>query len=348
MTRMESIRKQYENTPQPKQNQPSRCAERVYPRFCFWRWFWLLFLVTLLIGFFSSKSTLLPWCREKFGTGGTPAVTPASGTVGIDLGTHQGAKESEISSEKLSSYAMPSEAEMVQLFEYVRNSSHVKENLLYSNVMKDCRFFYTVDNDIVNAFAGLRKLKNGSDEVMKVVCVHGGAARFARVAALAVAAEQCGDKGAGARFVKALSPDDCGKMDTEAAVRIVNEAKLGGTLGNAQALTKAKSVSAGLLLGIIAHECGHQSLGHVLKMGDSVNLEISRNQEREADLFASSVISSSPFGEYILAGTLFWHYALANRRQDAVAATHPLSKERFENFVRANAELAASFGVALK
>ena len=348
MTRMESIRKQYENTPQPKQNQPPRGAGHIYPRFCFWRWFWLLFLVTLLIGFFSCKSTILPWCREKLGAGGAPAVAPASGSIGIDLGTHQGAKEGDVSSERLSPYAIPSEAEMVQLFEYVRNSSHVKENLLYANIMKDCRFFYTADNDTVNAFAGLRKVKEESGEIMKIVCVHGGAARFARVAALAVAAGQYGDKGAGARFVKALSSEDCGKMDTAAAVRIVNEAKLGGVLDNAQALAKAKSVSAGLLLGIIAHECGHQSLGHVLKMGDSVNLEIYRNQEREADLFASSVISSSPFGEYILAGTLFWHYALANQRQDAVATTHPLSKERFENFVRANAELAASLGVTLK
>ena len=348
MTRMESIRKQYESESQSKQNHPPLRAGRVYPRFCFWRWFWLLFLVTLLIGFFCGKSTIIPWCREKLGVGGPKGPAPASGIIGIDLGTNHGAKGAEVLKYELSPYAMPSEAEMVQLFEYVRNSSHVKENSLYADTMKKCRFIYASNDDIVNALAGIRKLDKNSDDLTPIVCFFGGAARFARVAALAVAAELCGDKGAGERFVKALAPEDCAKMDAETAVRIVDEVGLGMVFENAAALSKAKSVSAGLMLGIIAHECGHQCLGHVLRTGATVNLEILRNQEREADLFESSVISSSPFGEYILAGTLFWHYALAHREQGSSEDSHPLSKERFENFVRANAGLAAQLGVILK
>jgi hypothetical protein len=340
---MESIRRQYENTTGPKQNMPPRRTGLVYPRLNFWKWFWLIFLVTLLIGFFSCKSTILPWMKDR---SGAKAAVPATAADG-DLATHQGAAAEGITAEKLKPYAMPTEAEMVQLFEYVRNSSHVKENLLYANTMKDCRFFYMADDDTVNAYAGLRKLNKGSDEISRVVCFLGGAARFARVAALAVAAEQCGDKGAGARFVNALTAKDCGRMDAAAALRVVNAAGLAGAVRDGRTLARAKSVSAGLMLGIMAHECGHQSLGHVLKTGDSVNLEISRNQEREADLFASSVIASSPFGEYILAGTLFWHYALAQQQEGSAATTHPLSKERFENFVRANAELAQSLGIAL-
>ena len=69
MTRMESIRKQYENTPQPTQNQPPGGCGGVYPRFCFWRLFWLLFFATLLIGFFSCKSTILPKCKSMIGNG---------------------------------------------------------------------------------------------------------------------------------------------------------------------------------------------------------------------------------------------------------------------------------------
>ena len=147
--------------------------------------------------------------------------------------------------------------------------------------------------------------------------------------------------------MRACTAADCGKLDADAALRIVNEACSGGVLNNQIALTKAKSISAGLMLGIIAHECGHQSLGHVLKTGETVNLDISRNQEREADSFASSVISSSPFGEYILAGTLFWYYALANQQRDSNETTHPLAKERFENYVRSNKALAASLGIRL-
>ena len=137
-------------------------------------------------------------------------------------------------------------------------------------------------------------------------------------------------------------------MDDEAVVRIANAAGLGAALATDATRTKAKSVSAGMILGILAHESGHQSLGHVLNTGRSENLEISRNQEREADLFASSVISASPFGEYMFAGTLFWYYALATQEGGKQENTHPLSKERFENLVRSNPEKAAAMGVSLK
>ena len=117
MTRMESIRRQYENTQQPKQNQPPRRAGRVYPRFCFWRWFWFLFLVALLIGFFSNKSALLPWLRDKFGLWTAPgAGAPVSAMSGSDLGTLQGAKARDVSVEDLSPYETPIESGMVKPF----------------------------------------------------------------------------------------------------------------------------------------------------------------------------------------------------------------------------------------
>ena len=84
-------------------------------------------------------------------------------------------------------------------------------------------------------------------------------------------------------------------------------------------------------------------------MREKKNIEIDRNEEREADSFASSVISASPFGEYIFAGTLFWHYAMAMQSDtdSDLASNHPLSRERFENFVRSNSEKAAAMGITL-
>lgn len=349
MTRMESIRRQYESVPEARQVLPPKRCGNVRPRSKFWLWFWFLFLATLFIGFFGFKSTILPWCKDKLSNNQSDKTLTIPGGVAADgdLNTHQGAKESSISVEEFIAYTMPSESEMVQLFEYVRNSSHVKDNLLYAETMNASRFFYNKTNNTVNAFAGVRKLNEKDDSLTRVLCVLGGAARFSRVASLAVAAEMNGDKGAGSRFLKALKPQDCSILDAAAAQRIVKEAGLSAVLSDVATLSKAKSISAGLLLGIIAHECGHLSLGHVLKTSDTVNLEISRNQEREADSFASSVIASSPFGEYVLVGTLFWHYALAHRQDGASATTHPLSKERFENFVRANPSIAASLGIVL-
>ena len=241
----------------------------------------------------------------------------------------------------------PSVAELNQLCEYVRNAPNVRENVAYSAIMSEVEFFYQKDNNAVNAFASIKKSENESDKAVRIIEFCGGAARFGRVASLAVGVDLCGDAGAARRFVEALKVSDLSDFSEKTAVRLVGEAGLASALADDKVVAKARSVSAGLMLGVIAHEAGHQALCHTLNT-KTMNLEISRNQEREADSFASSVIASGPFGEYILAGTLFWHYAMAMQQgDDAVARTHPLSKERFENFVRANSELAASMGITL-
>ena len=362
MTRMESIRKQYESasTSTPQTGGRAGRPMQPKPRHLFWLWFWLIVLAAITIGFLTNRKLILEKVHEW--TGGEKEDAP----MGMALGAHQGATQDAhqgahqgatqdahhgaLVTEKdpvVAQYFQPSEAELAQLFEYVRSAANVKENLQYAGIMKDVRFFYLADNDTVNAYASLKQLNKDKDELHRVIVLLGGAVRFSKVASLAVAAHLSGDKQAPVRLVRALEPVDCGKLDLGAVVRLVNAANLGAALANETVQAKAKSVSAGMILGILAHEAGHHALGHTLNTSEKVNLDISRNQEREADSFASSVIASSPFGEYILAGTLFWHFALASQQGDAVATTHPLSKERFENFVRANAELAASMGITL-
>lgn len=249
-------------------------------------------------------------------------------------------------------YATPDKAELVQLFEFTRNSSHVRENMLYAQILDATQFEYTPENDKLNASASM--VPAGAGEGRRpIVEFLGGAARFGRVAALAVAAMDNGDREAGIRFLALIRQYGLEKIDMPWVVRMVEGAGLAPVVedeqGNArmddQALAKAKSASAGMFLGILAHEAGHLALGHLHGRGAAENNDISRNQEREADSFASSIIASSPFGEYILAGTLFWHYALAQLEEGGRATTHPLSKERFANFVRANPDLAAEFGL---
>ena len=360
MTRMESIRKQYEGTATSNPQTGGRVGRPMQPRprNHFWLWFWLIVLAAITIGFLTNRKLILERVHEW--TGGEKKESP----MGMTLGTHQGAAQdahqgatqnthqgaTAVMTAKdaaVTQYFQPSEAELAQLFEYVRSAANVKENLQYAGIMKDVRFFYLADNDTVNAYAALKKLNKDKDELHRVIVLLGGAVRFCKVASLAVAAHLSGDKQAPVRLVRTLEPADCDKLDLDAVVRLVNAANLGAALANETVQAKAKSVSAGMILGILAHEAGHHALGHTLNTSEKVNLDISRNQEREADSFASSVIASSPFGEYILAGTLFWHFALASQQGDAVATTHPLSKERFENFVRANAELAASMGITL-
>jgi len=341
MTRIEAIRKQHEIAVQTANaHLPPRTANAVRTRRRSLLWLWLLVFVGVLAGFFSCRKKLAPWFDNMLGT--------TNVSVPDNYGDSLNARTTGVSLEKrFADYITPSEAEMVQLFEYVRNSSHVRENLLYANVMGSVRFTYDPADSTVNAFAAVVRGDGAENGAIPVICMLGGAARFGRLAALAVALDWNGDHGAAARFINSLSPSDCSKMDDVAVVRIMNSAELVAALDDDKVLATAKSISAGLMLGILAHESGHHALGHVLGMSSSVNLDISRNQEREADSFASSVIASSPFGEYILVGTLFWHFALAHQESADGATTHPLSKERFENFVRANPDLAKGFGIDL-
>jgi len=374
MTRMEAIRKQYQGS-EAAQPQQATCGQPypARPRHRFWLWFWGAFLFLLIVGFLFGRQPIMEKAREVCGSG-TGSSAPAAAVAahqGATAPAHQGATAqapqvaaapapqeaanpahqgaapaTQVSDEAFLAYVNPTMAEMSQLCEYIRNAPNVKNNPLYAGIMGNVQFVFQDDNDVVNAYAGLQDAANG--QKIPVIIYLAGAARFGRVAALAVAAELSGDKGAGKRFVAAVRPRDFTGFSNAVAARIVREAGLVPALATESVVTKAKSVSAGLMLGILAHEAGHQALGHVLDQSQTVNLEISRNQEREADSFASSVIASSPFGEYILVGTLFWHYALAQQENDqTVATTHPLSKERFENFVRANAELAASMGITV-
>ena len=244
-------------------------------------------------------------------------------------------------------YIQPTETEVTQLFEYVRRSPAVQDNLSYAEIMNHARFEYRADpnrkeDDAVNANAGL------DEEGKPRIRLFGGAARIGRVAALSIAAMEYGDDAnAGQRFIGTLKASQCANFTVNDGVQIVNDAGLVGALKNDGVITKAKTISAGLMLGIIAHEAGHLSLGHSFSKVNYYlsNLEVARNREREADSFASSVIATSPFGESVLMGTLLWYFVLASQEEGARETTHPLSKERFENLVRANPDLAKALGL---
>ncbi|MBQ5530941.1 MAG: hypothetical protein IIT98_02930, partial [Kiritimatiellae bacterium] len=178
----------------------------------------------------------------------------------------------------------------------------------------------------------------------------GGAARYARLVGLAAALQDAGHAGMLKTLVAAMPRSFCSRCNANECAKFIADNGLSIAIADEKTRLRAISYSSGTIAYVIAHECGHHALGHLLSFAGKPNLEISRNQEREADSFASSVISASPFGEYMFAGTLFWSYALAKQSDDVSGSggSHPLWKERFENFVRANSEKAAAMGIVLK
>ncbi len=239
-------------------------------------------------------------------------------------------------------YLTPTLEEFTQWLDAVRSSPHVRMNESYRAAADKVRFSYLYDDDQINAFAARAEQGDGFH-----IAFYGGAVRFSRLASLAVAVDMCGRPGTAARFAKSI--DTGGRMSRAASLALMSECGLEETFALTGVRTKAQAVSAGMIIGILAHEMGHVCLGHV--MGPSYydsNHEIARNHEREADSFASSITAATPFGEYVYEGMLFWHYVLAQQQGvEAVESTHPLERERLENLIRANSSKASALGIAM-
>lgn len=262
----------------------------------------------------------------------------SSGGRPVQGGGHQKVVLSQNAEDELQRYFSVGEEECQRWFIQVRTSPHVLHNAQYLNVAKELDFFYAEDDSTVNAQAGINK-KSGK----RFVRLCGGAVRFARLASLAVAAQQLRKDDSCARFLRTFRLEDCGKMDDERVVELIKGAELLEAVASVEVISHAKMISAGMLMGVLAHEVGHQALNHTL--GKAQNLVISRNQEREADLFASSITAASDFGEHILEGMLVWWYALAlHESKNGESTTHPLSIERYNNIIRSHESLARTLG----
>ena len=200
----------------------------------------------------------------------------------------------------------------------------------------------------INAFASVA----GGDVPM--ITLLGGAIRFANLIAAAfvgaTAAKEKNDSQSPLPEITAALGKWC--LERHAAFSAADAAEFAAkynlnlVMDDPMLARKVKSFAAGLLTGILAHELGHLSLGHCY--GRRVNLEVSRNQEREADSFASSVISSSPFGDYLIFGTILWElvWVWVEKAIGREATTHPLSSERLGDLIRANPSIAADLGLS--
>lgn len=249
-------------------------------------------------------------------------------------------------------YVESTPSEVRQLFEYVRQSAFVQENAQYAAFMKDVAFAFDATNNAVNAVASREVDKKGNE--LRLITCYAGEARFAKTIALAAAAELCGHKGSVAKMMKNLTPMLCVELSSKDAVELVCECGLDRYLLEEAVLAKAKSIAAGSIVGVLAHEIGHQVLGHNYQSGkDLVNNEVRRNFESQADLFASSVMSSSPFGEYVFAGRVFALWVRMRqtdpilRMLPARKLDHPIDRERFVALVLANKEKATALGIAI-
>ena len=238
-----------------------------------------------------------------------------------------------------------------QITAFVLNSPHVQRNEFYQMRAAETTLIVGEDEE-VNAFAtdGALELDDDSLEPPFIVYL-AGAANATRLASYAMALETGGGEGHGASLlpvIRALGEsvvDNDGELGAGQLERIARETGLNDAIQDPHVQRRANSFAAAMNLGVIAHELGHLALGHTL--GEDLSYEVSRNQEREADSFASSVVTTSPFGDYLVAGSIVWWTILVwvgNAANQTEVTTHPMSAERLQNFIRDNETQAADLG----
>lgn len=235
---------------------------------------------------------------------------------------------------------------MADIWATVVNSPHVRSNPQYETVLRNVMFRFDADNDGVNAYAS--RIERNQ---VRTPCITllGGSVRLDGLCGCALASDRAHvTTNALARLLAKIDRDGVSPMSAARAVDIARECGIPVEPAKVQdgALRKAAGkLAAGMVMGTLSHEAGHVAYGHVQDTGLShANVEIERNQERDADSFCASVMTSSDYGACMLEGRMFYFWLLS-RHDPKRATTHPLSKERLKNLIRANERLAKELGM---
>ena len=235
---------------------------------------------------------------------------------------------------------------MAEIWAAVVNSPHVRSNPQYATVLRNVVFRFDADNDEVNAYAS--RIERNQ---VRTPCVTllGGSVRLDGLCGCALASDRAHvTTNALARLLEKLDRDGVSPMPAARAAGIARECGIPVEPSKVQdeALRRAAGkLAAGMVMGTLSHEAGHVAYGHVQDTGLShANVEIERNQERDADSFCASVMTSSDYGACMLEGRMFYFWLLS-RHDPKHATTHPLSKERLGNLIRANERLAKELGM---
>jgi hypothetical protein len=256
-----------------------------------------------------------------------------------------------------------SEAHVRQMAQFVIHSPYVAGNRHYSERAQQTTLVFAADELLVNACATDDPV---ADLQPPLIIIFGGLPHAFHIVSIGLAAvRQVAEGMTTASLVKLIQSTGMKMLENEGqispeAVREILEAHGLDILlkKNGEVHRQACSYASAMLIGVIGHEMGHLALGHTL--GGRQSDEVSRNQEREADSFSSSIISTSPFSDYLVGGTLFWWVLLvwmeepirkiAEEMGDTellgkMESTHPRPVERLQDFLQSHKSQAEALGI---
>lgn len=222
-----------------------------------------------------------------------------------------------------------------ELVTFVLSNRHLKDNPAYFVKVEETRFIYLEDDTTVNASAGF-----DGDRMQPYVLLYDGYLNFI----IAVEATiQNGSRDAFSRLGRLLL-DKKFRFSTELLQDYLDR--------NASKSQVSFEKAMNSYFWTVAHELGHVCYDHVLGPGyDDQPLDVSRNQERDADSFADSLMASTIFKDSLfeahLKSCVGW--AVVEKVGGRVEpGTHPLAIERLRNTIRNNSEAAKQMGVSGK
>ena len=265
----------------------------------------------------------------------TPDMTRSiSKSAQPSAGSKYGVSASSMMEEITPGILMPNAVEVENYRKIVFESNHVKSNPQYANITQQTLFNYYPDDQRFNAYAAQTNL--GS----RIVLLGGLVAMFSQMAFMMVS----------------QTFSDGNQLSRIRGKRKILQKKANEPAQIPQDMLDSFIMTGRELLGamviyVIAHELGHVVYGHIFGPGyDRQPIDVSRNQERDADSFASSVIASSRYAPFLVQGQILALYSFAMIEQDsgesAEPGTHPIAKERLKNAIRANSEAAEAMGLS--
>ncbi|MBI3097791.1 MAG: hypothetical protein HYY93_06030 [Planctomycetes bacterium] len=251
------------------------------------------------------------------------------------------------------------EADVRQQWEVIRNSTHVSGNPLYAARANDLNLCYDEGDPGFNAYATDHptRLSSGRTVEPPAIVFLGGFAAAAQVAAFGFAADQLTPDDSRVRVIEAFRAvrqvlgENGGAAPFEAASDAIAEIVPAKLLDDDRLHEPAKTCWASICLGILAHEAGHICYGHTLREERYQPNDVTRNQERDADSFASSVIAGLPHRRDYMIGRIVGGLLMAwcdRHGKDDRSRTHPFSCERLIDACKENAQALKDLGLTVE
>jgi hypothetical protein len=232
-------------------------------------------------------------------------------------------------------------SDLEYFFKMVIHSPHIASNPDYKRKAENTKFSYTHNSDVVNAYAYSESETRHGTTILAGFCnavklLSIGLADFKESKDVNKVKELC-------NWIGENTIEKSGSFTYNMIEEGISHFEY-----NPEGIIaiNAKGYNAGAIINTIGHEMGHICLSHTLR--DNVSNEVSRNDERQADLFGYNIVSNTPFSEHISIASLFVEIIFAWMEGiESIATTHPHGRERVYNFVNGNIDTLKVLGITL-